>query len=497
MHRRHLALAGALLGTLVAASGAPAATVVSADADSWTNARQPARAYGGHQAMRANAKPRKRMFVRFTVESLPEGAESVVLRVYARTGAPRGLRVFTTGTRWSERRLTHRNAPKLRTRVAKVAPFDARGTWRTIDLTSTITGPGTYAFALRAPKARTDVVLVSKEGGRAPQLVIAAPDEEPPDPGPTAVAPANTSLPAVSGAAREGESLSSTLGSWTGTAPISHARQWRRCNASGASCADVSGRTGASYAVGAADVGSTLRVRVTASNAAGSATATSAATAVVQAAPSPPPGEPVPGTTITTTSPWNCTGNISSFGPLPIKVISTIPNPGTDNAINLRGCYGDGNPATIDLILDVRGNGSTIGTAYDAVRVGQNARDLVVTGNVECGGRWGGIHQDIVQALSGSNITFVDFTSGDPDTGRWTCWGAGGGWYVNWANGSIPTDLVCVRCKLATYNQNMRIDEAVRSGARDSVFGYSRAYGIFIGPLAVDPINQGNRVVRY
>jgi hypothetical protein len=208
---------------------------------------------------------------------------------------------------------------------------------------------------------------------------------------------------------------------------------------------------------------------------------------------------PAPGTVITTTSPWQCTGSLADFGPLPVKVVSTIANPGNDNAINLRGCHGDGDPATVDLILDVRGNGADVGTAYDAIRIGQNAHDLVVTGNAECGARHTNpsIHQDVVQALSGSRIEFRDFTSGDPFTGRWTCWGAGGGWYVTWANGDIPTDLVCLRCILATYNQNLRIDESLRSGARDSVFGFSRSYGIFIGPAAVDPVNVNNQVIEY
>ena len=208
---------------------------------------------------------------------------------------------------------------------------------------------------------------------------------------------------------------------------------------------------------------------------------------------------PPAGTTITTTQPWSCNGSLASFGELPVKVVSTIANPGNDNAINLRGCYGDGDPATVDLILDVRGNGGSVGTAYDAVRIGQNAHDLVVTGNAECGARHTNpsIHQDVVQALSGNRIEFRDFTSGDPFTGRWTCWGAGGGWYVTWANGSIPTDMVCLRCILATFNQNLRIDESVHSGARDSVFGFSRSYGIFIGPDAVDPVNVNNRVIEY
>jgi hypothetical protein len=202
---------------------------------------------------------------------------------------------------------------------------------------------------------------------------------------------------------------------------------------------------------------------------------------------------------ITTNRSWECRGALSSFGRLPIKVVSTIPNPGTADAIRLIGCYGDGNPSTVDLILDVRGNGAGTGTGYDAVKIGQNAHDLVVTGSVACGAVSGSVHQDVVQAMSGWNIEFRDFTAGNPDTGAWTCWGAGGGWYVSHVsgNGQRPTDMVCVRCRIATFNQNMRIDSSLRSGARDSVFGYSRSYGIVIGSAAVSPVNVGNRVVRY
>jgi hypothetical protein len=213
-------------------------------------------------------------------------------------------------------------------------------------------------------------------------------------------------------------------------------------------------------------------------------------------------GTPAAGTVITTNRPWNCTGPLSSFGTLPIKVVSTIANASAndnDNAVSLRGCSGDGDPATIDLILDIRGNRGATGTSYDAVRIGQNAHDLVVTGNAECGARSSNpsIHQDIVQALSGNRIEFRDFTSGNPETGQWTCWGAGGGWYITWANAGIPTDLICLRCKLATFNQNLRIGESLRSGARDSVFGFSRSYGIFIEDAAREPVNVNNRVIEY
>jgi hypothetical protein len=215
-----------------------------------------------------------------------------------------------------------------------------------------------------------------------------------------------------------------------------------------------------------------------------------------------PLGTPPAGTVIVTNRPWNCTGPLSAFGALPIQVVSTIANASAndnDNAVSLRGCSGDGDPATIDLTLDIRGNRGAVGTSYDAVRIGQNAHDLVVTGNAECGARSSNpsIHQDIVQALSGNRIEFRDFTSGNPETGEWTCWGAGGGWYITWANAGIPTDLICLRCKLATYNQNLRIGDSLRSGARDSVFGYSRSYGIFVEDAATSPVNANNSVIRY
>ena len=96
--------------------------------------------------------------------------------------------------------------------------------------------------------------------------------------------PVNTALPVVSGPAQVGQSLSATPGSWS-NAPSSFGYQWRRCNTSGAACADIGSATGVSYLLVAADQGSTIRVRVVASNGAGpSAPADSAQTAAVVAA---------------------------------------------------------------------------------------------------------------------------------------------------------------------------------------------------------------------
>src|SRR5205085_1272904 len=96
--------------------------------------------------------------------------------------------------------------------------------------------------------------------------------------------PANTSPPTISGTALSGQIVSAAAGSWSGTAPISYAYQWRRCDSAGASCVDIAGATASSYTAASADVGSTLVAVVSASNSAGSSSASSAPSAIVQAA---------------------------------------------------------------------------------------------------------------------------------------------------------------------------------------------------------------------
>jgi len=102
------------------------------------------------------------------------------------------------------------------------------------------------------------------------------------------VAPANTSAPTISGTAQQGQTLTADPGSWSGTQPIAYAYQWRRCDTSGGGCADIAGATAQTYTLAAGDVGATIRVAVTASNAAGSSTAVSNQTATVTATQSAP-----------------------------------------------------------------------------------------------------------------------------------------------------------------------------------------------------------------
>ena len=93
--------------------------------------------------------------------------------------------------------------------------------------------------------------------------------------------PVSTVRPALSGTARDGQTLQTSTGTWTGTAPITYAFAWRRCDTSGSNCVTIPSANSQSYVIVPADVGSKLYALVTATNAAGSASQRTYLSAVV------------------------------------------------------------------------------------------------------------------------------------------------------------------------------------------------------------------------
>ena len=94
-------------------------------------------------------------------------------------------------------------------------------------------------------------------------------------------APGDTTLPSISGTARDFRALSAAHGTWSGSGSISYAYQWRRCNESGSNCTNIAGADSSEYRLTPEDIGKKVRVVVTASDSEGSASATSAGTSVV------------------------------------------------------------------------------------------------------------------------------------------------------------------------------------------------------------------------
>ncbi len=111
----------------------------------------------------------------------------------------------------------------------------------------------------------------------------------------TAVAavPHNTSPPTITGTPQEGQTLTGTVGTWSGT-PTDYNDFWMRCDKTGGSCSNISGAHALTYVLQSSDVGATIRFKVQARNAKGSNTATSVPTAVITAAAKPPPANGCP-----------------------------------------------------------------------------------------------------------------------------------------------------------------------------------------------------------
>ncbi len=98
-----------------------------------------------------------------------------------------------------------------------------------------------------------------------------------------ALLPSNSGLPSIAGLLQDGSLLSAAKGSWGGSEPVSYGYQWLLCDAAGEVCKEASGATGSTLGLLTSMIGSTARVVVTATNAAGSVSATSPPTGLVKA----------------------------------------------------------------------------------------------------------------------------------------------------------------------------------------------------------------------
>src|SRR5215212_6377016 len=82
----------------------------NAVADAYVSSSAPRRNFGRGRVLLVGGPTRA--YVRFQVRGLTEGVRRATLRLYPRANSRRGVTVKTTSSRWSERRVTHRNGPR-------------------------------------------------------------------------------------------------------------------------------------------------------------------------------------------------------------------------------------------------------------------------------------------------------------------------------------------------------------------------------------------------
>jgi acid phosphatase type 7 len=270
--------------SLLAGSELASATVqIPPSRDAYVLAQLPNNNYGTLPSLKSGGTPERRSYLRFAIPPLADPAATASLQLWTVGGLNSGIELRSAPGTWSEVGLTFENAPPPGSDViASTGPAGANR-WVELDATA-LAGPlldagGDLSVALTADAASTTHTVASREAdpSLAPVLMVETN---------TPVAPTKVRAPAISGEAQSGQTLSADSGEWTGTVPITYIFEWARCSADNTVCKRVAGATSTTYQLGPADVGSRLRVLVTARNSAGATLLSSRGTSVV----SPPPG---------------------------------------------------------------------------------------------------------------------------------------------------------------------------------------------------------------
>jgi hypothetical protein len=174
-----LMIAMAFGTTLVArANTQPAPLAASAvtftpAADAYVDASKSTINYGTLTALRTDNSPVVNSYLRFSVSGV--GSQPVTqaqLKIYANSASSQGLVAKSVANNtWGETTITSSNAPAMGGSLA-TSPAVTSGSWVTLDVSSYVTGDGTFSFAVSTPGS-TAISLASRESGaHAPQLFI-------------------------------------------------------------------------------------------------------------------------------------------------------------------------------------------------------------------------------------------------------------------------------------------------------------------------------------
>ena len=176
--------------------------MLTAEADARVSQSDPRTNYGTGPALRADGTDDSEFesFIRFTV---PEGSgpiQSARLRLYVMdNGTENGPAVYITEDSWDESSITWNNRP-----TPTGVMLDNKGnlganSWVEYDVTSIVTGSGTFSFVLIADSS-DGVAFSSREGNQPPELVLNPNDGVTFTAVPTIIATASADSPILVGA---------------------------------------------------------------------------------------------------------------------------------------------------------------------------------------------------------------------------------------------------------------------------------------------------------
>ena len=145
-----------------------------AEADAQVNEDEPDKNAGNSTFLQVDGAddPEVESFIRFTVTGISGPVQVARLRLYDSTNASgNGPAVYVTDTSWSETEITWNNRPARTSEELDNQGRTHEETWLEYDVTTAVTGDGTFSFVLVADSSDA-ATFSSREGSQPPELVI-------------------------------------------------------------------------------------------------------------------------------------------------------------------------------------------------------------------------------------------------------------------------------------------------------------------------------------
>lgn len=171
----------ATLTAVASSGGAPVASAATATftatADTYVDNSATSTNHGTSGQLGVDGSPVKRLFLKFSVSGLSGTVTSAKLRVHtddvadAQSGAGGTFRA-TTDTTWSETGVTWANQPAIDGATLGSLGAVSRNAWYELDVTSYVTGNGTYSIAATSTSTDGADYDSRESGATAPQLVV-------------------------------------------------------------------------------------------------------------------------------------------------------------------------------------------------------------------------------------------------------------------------------------------------------------------------------------
>lgn len=152
----------------------PPSTNGALDADTYVNTDSPTKNYGTSAVLKLHSPTAEyRPLVRFTLSGLTKAPTSVKLHLYVSDASNSGGSWYPVSNAWTESTVVWNTAPTITGPPVTAVGAVTAGTWVDVDVTSAVTGNGTYSFMATSPSTNT-AQFSSREGTNVPTVVVVA-----------------------------------------------------------------------------------------------------------------------------------------------------------------------------------------------------------------------------------------------------------------------------------------------------------------------------------